>query len=196
MSATREEWLESLAERVAPLLSMPVPKVRLSVGFPGGRARGRGKRIGECWDTAASSDGSAAIFVSPTIADAATAAHVLVHEMIHAAVGVKHGHRGPFRRVALAIGLTGKMTATTATPELADKLAEIVDEIGPYPHAALNADLSGRKKQSTRMKKITCGACGYTARTTEKWLAVGTPVCPCGVKMSADADADAESEAV
>lgn len=193
---TREEWLIQLAERVAPLLSMPVPRVRLSVGFPGGRSRGgRGKRIGECWDTAASADGSAAIFVSPTIADAATAAHVLVHEMIHAAVGVKHGHRGPFRRLALAVGLTGKMTATTATPELADKLAEIVDEIGPYPHAALNADLSGRKKQSTRMLKIVCPACGYTARTTAKWLEVGTPVCPCGTKMQAD-DADAESEAV
>ncbi len=188
---TREEWLHDLAARVAPLLGIPVPAIRCSVGFPGGRSRGgRGKRIGECWDSAASADGSHAIFVSPTIADAATAAHVLVHEMVHAAVGVKHGHRGPFRRVALSIGLTGKMTATTATPELADKLAEIVDEIGPYPHAQLNADLSGRKKQSTRMKKITCSACGYTARTTAKWLEHGTPVCPCGTKMTAEDSAD------
>lgn len=188
---TREEWLHDLASRVAPILGVTVPAIRCSVGFPGGRSRGgRGKRIGECWDSAASSDGSNAIFVSPTIADAATAAHVLVHEMIHAAVGVKHGHRGPFRRMALAVGLTGKMTATTATPELADKLAEIVDEIGPYPHAQLNADLSGRKKQSTRMLKLTCPACGYTVRTTAKWIERGLPVCPCGETMQGDDDAD------
>lgn len=182
---TREEWLTALAERVAPTLGIAVPKIRLSVGFPGGRRAGRGgKRIGECWDAAASADGSSAIFVSPIIADAATAAAVLVHEMVHAAVGVSHGHRGPFRRMALAVGLTGKMTATTATPELADKLAEIVDEIGPYPHAALNADLSGRKKQSTRMLKITCEACGCVARMTRTWLDnAGAPTCGCGAVM-------------
>lgn len=184
---TREEWLHDLASRVAPTLGINVPTIRLSVGFPGGRSRGgRGKRIGECWDASASADGSNAIFVSPTIADAATAAHVLVHEMIHAAVGVKCGHRGAFRTMALRVGLTGKMTATTPNPELADKLAEIVDEIGPYPHAVLNPDLSGRKKQGTRMLKVACDACGYTVRTTAKWLAIGTPVCPCGQKMSAE----------
>lgn len=187
---TREEWLHALAERVAPSLGIPCPAVRLSVGFPGGRGGKTGKRIGECWSPDAAADGRAAIFISPTIADAATAAHVLVHEMIHAAVGVKSGHRGPFRRMALAVGLTGKMTATQATPELADKLAEIVDEIGPYPHAALNPALSGKKKQSTRMLRVTCPACEYTVRTTAKWLAVGVPTCPCGETMRADGAED------
>ena len=72
--------------------------------------------------------------------------------------------------MALRVGLTGKMTSTTAGPELSDKLAELIDEIGPYPHAALNADLSGRKKQSTRMLKVTCQACGCIVRMTAKWI--------------------------
>jgi hypothetical protein len=97
---TREEWLTSLAERIAPLLGTTAPRVRLSVGFPTQR---RSKRIGECWDADASTDGTCAIFISPTISDAAVAASTLVHEMIHAAVGVKHGHRGPFKRMALRV---------------------------------------------------------------------------------------------
>jgi hypothetical protein len=75
------------------------------------------------------------------------------------------------------------MTATVASPELSDTLAEIVDEIGPYPHAALNPDESGKKKQGTRMLKLACPACGYAVRTTAKWIDVGFPTCPCGTEM-------------
>src|SRR3974377_1224674 len=116
MSQTREEWLNALASRIAESLGVRVPVIRLSVGLP---SRRRSTRVGEGWAGEASADGSSAIFISPIIADAAQAAHVLCHEMIHAAVGVEHGHRGPFRRMALRIGLTGKMTATTASAELA-----------------------------------------------------------------------------
>ncbi len=38
--------------------------------------------------------------------------HVLLHEMIHAAVGIDAGHKGPFKRAAIAVGLAGPMTAT------------------------------------------------------------------------------------
>lgn len=39
------------------------------------------------------------------------------------------------------------------------------------------------KKDSTRLIKIECPACGYVARVTRKWLEVGLPVCPCGERM-------------
>ena len=32
----------------------------------------------------------------------------------------------------------------------------------------------------SRLKKVACGACGYTARVTTKWLdQAGAPLCPC-----------------
>ena len=35
-------------------------------------------------------------------------------------------------------------------------------------------------QQSTRMVKVVCAGCGYTARTTRKWLdEAGAPICPC-----------------
>lgn len=34
------------------------------------------------------------------------------------------------------------------------------------------------KKQTTRLLKVECGQCGYTARVTRKWLEVGPPGCP------------------
>ena len=33
-------------------------------------------------------------------------------------------------------------------------------------------------RQGTRMMKVVCGECGYTLRTTRRWLAVAVPVCP------------------
>ncbi|MET9729322.1 hypothetical protein ABZZ79_01265 [Streptomyces sp. NPDC006458] len=46
---------------------------------------------------------------------------------------------------------------------------------------------SGPKKQGTRMLKVVCSEdceCGgYTVRTTQKWLAMGTPRCPFGGEM-------------
>lgn len=38
-------------------------------------------------------------------------------------------------------------------------------------------------KKGSRLVKITCGDCDYTARTTRKWLEVGLPTCPCGTEM-------------
>lgn len=35
----------------------------------------------------------------------------------------------------------------------------------------------------SRMKKLECPKCGYAARTTKKWIEVGLPTCPCGMKM-------------
>ena len=104
-------------------------------------------------------------------------AHTLAHELVHACVGVEAGHGPAFRKVALAVGLEGKMTDTTAG-ELFKRYAQpILDRLGPYPHKKLN--YSNIKKQNTRMIKATCGECGYAVRLTRKWLDVGgAPICP------------------
>jgi hypothetical protein len=38
-------------------------------------------------------------------------------------------------------------------------------------------------KQSTRLIKLTAACCGYTVRTTRKWVDQGYPLCPHGQPM-------------
>jgi hypothetical protein len=72
------------------------------------------------------------IIISPVLADPVRIAGVLTHELIHAAVGVKCGHKGPFRALALGIGLEGKMTATTEGEAFKRLAQPILDGLGPY----------------------------------------------------------------
>ncbi|KKL59632.1 hypothetical protein LCGC14_2213430 [marine sediment metagenome] len=75
------------------------------------------------------------------------------------------------------------MTATHAGEELVDRLRVLTKGIGAYPHAKIS--VHSDKKQGTRMLKLLCPACGYLARTTKKWIEMGTPTCMCGKKMDA-----------
>jgi SprT-like family. len=183
---TREQWLAACAELLAHGRFAPqrydVPEVRISVGFPSGTKKsGAGAAIGQCWYAEAAEDGIPQIFISPVLTNAVQIAHVLAHELVHATVGAGHGHGKVFRKCAVAIGLTGKMTATVATPEFEKWIkANILKVLGIFPHGKLNTAMAPTKKQSTRMLKCVCGECGYTARTTAKWLNdVGAPLCPC-----------------
>ena len=64
--------------------------------------------------------------------------------------------------------------------------ASTLAALGPYPHAALN--VSTKKTQSTRMLKLTCPLCGYTIRTSGKWIATGLPVCHDGTEFQTEAN--------
>jgi hypothetical protein len=180
----REHWLEQLVQGVLPLFKaaqLDVPPVHISVGFPSRNALGQGKRrIGECWGAQSSASGHPHIFVSPLLVDPVKVAGVTIHELVHAAVGVEHGHKGPFTRAMHKVGLVGKPTATEEGEELIARLkAEVLPLLGDYPHAELTV-LGGRKPQVCRQLKVTCQECGYTARTTRQWLdKLGAPLCPC-----------------
>lgn len=184
----REAWLLAAKEALTPLFKQhgyTVPeKIRVSCGWPSVKALGRNtRRIGECWATQCSDDESWEIFISPALADPIRVLDVLVHEMVHAVVGLKCGHAGAFRVCALKVGLTGKMTATEAGPELREHLAGVSRKIGTYPHAVLDSRKNSVKKQSTRLLKVVCPDCEYTIRVTQKWVDVGLPTCPCGCEM-------------
>ena len=186
----REKWLNELTDMLRPMFTavdFPLPeKIRASCGFPSkGALATKKQRIGEAWSDDNSEDQTFETFVSPVLSDPIEVAATQVHELCHCAVGVKCGHRKPFTRVARAIGLEGKMTATTAGEELKATLDEYVEEIGPYPHAKLTHS-SSPKKQGTRMILVKCPKCGYQVRTTKKWIEVGTPTCPCGELMKAE----------
>jgi hypothetical protein len=143
--------------------------------------KSKSRVIGQCWPVEASSDGTTEIFVSPCISTGADAAAVLVHELCHASGA--HGHGPAFKRIALAIGLEGKMTQTNAGEKLAARLNALIGKMGDYPHSTLDLAMSGIAKQGTRMLKVTCPGCGYTVRTTAKWIEAGLPTCPCGEEM-------------
>jgi hypothetical protein len=186
-AATREQWLLSAVDHLRPAflaqgVSVPAA-VHVSIGFPstGALAR-RSRRIGECWPAEASCDGLHHLFLSPLLAEPLPILATLVHELVHAAVGLRARHGPPFRRLALALGLRGRMTETTAGPELATQLADLAARLGAFPHAGLLAN-PDRKKQTTRLQKVACPGCGYTVRVTARWIAAGLPTCPCGTAM-------------
>lgn len=199
---TREEWLMELAEKLAPRFAaegFPLPKYRVSVGFP----RGSRNAIGQCWTPKVSADAVTEIFISPEL-DQADVVHVLVHELTHAAVGIPAGHAGDFTKMIRKLGLEGKPTSTVAGPET--KWAyDAADTMGrSYPHGVMNVfsgiggivpfpggpvspgPLTPTPKQKTRLLKASCPGCGYVARITAKWLATGLPVCPCGETWEAE----------
>jgi hypothetical protein len=182
LSNTREAWLLRATESMRCGLFFDqghiIPEVKISVGFPGGGSAR--KRIGEYWLKEACRDGIPQIFISPTLEDPLKMLDVLVHELCHSIVP-KAGHGPLFRKVALSVGLVGPMTSTVAGDSLKAELQRLVQELGPLPHSGINLGL-GRKKQSTRLVKIQCTSCGYTCRTTLKWLGPGTPLCPCNLK--------------
>lgn len=213
---TREEWLHRAIDALRPefeKVDFPLPeKIHVSVGFGYGAKRESATILGQCWSSGSSEDGVNHLFISPEMKDEARVLDVLIHELVHAADDCKSGHKGAFATAAKALGLTGKMTATVATPELAEKLRELAVSLGSYSHATLypmgkpirpQADPkpegpeedpeeetpvhSGPKKQGTRMIKVACNKeceCGgYVVRTTAKWIEVGMPICPVGTVM-------------
>lgn len=199
---TREQWLNRALNLIRTYLVLNcagavVPQgTRISCGLAGGRIGS--KRIGECWNTTASADGSTEIFISPVLDDVIGKSGVLatlVHEAIHAAVGVEHGHKKPFQRVAIAAGLVGKFTATEAGEALLLQIYDWAQYLGAYPHAHMNP--AGRKKQSTRLVKVQCRnqECGYVLRTTAKWIdKVGAPICPCNDLQMTVESAESDEE--
>lgn len=189
---TREKWLlqatDILRVRHFRPVGYEVPeKVRVSVGFPKGGRAGGSHTIGQCWDARVSGDGHNEIFIHPELADPGRVMDVLTHELVHAAVGLEAGHKKVFKTCAIKVGLIGKMTATVASPELHQQLQNYLKRLPPYPHAAMViGGGEGRPKQSTRLLKGLCPACGYTIRLTAKWADLGLPTCVCGRDMELD----------
>jgi hypothetical protein len=212
---TREAWLHraigAFRSRFAEI-GLPLPeKLHVSVGF-GYNSRAESKYIlGQCWARRASADGVNHIFLGPQEGDPAAMLVSLLHELIHAADDCASGHKGAFAEAATRLGFEGPMTRTPPGVELTAEVITLAEALGPFPHARLDptmADVpapvppagspaptpdpggkvhSGPGKQGTRMIKLTAAACcGYSVRTTRKWLDQGYPLCPHGQPMHED----------
>lgn len=187
----REEWLTQLAEKhIRPLFESVEGKwpeaYRVSIGFPKGRGRGA-NAIGQCWAPAASADKTPELFISPEL-EPVRAVDVLIHELIHASVGLKSGHTGEFRKLAKSLRLEGKMTATVAGQALENEIKTWLTKMPPFPGAVMNIANGGATKKEkgpgSRLIKLQCPDCEYTVRTTAKWISIGLPTCPCGEEMT------------
>lgn len=192
-SMLRQRWLEDAVAALRPYFAkqgFEVPaKLRISMGW----AQGAGpKHIGACFPLVASSDKHHEIFIVPILTKSTQIIGVIVHEMIHAMLPPGTGHKGAFKQAAIALGLEGKMTATTEGPLVIEFAEKFVAKHGDYPAGSLSKT-EGRTKQSTRLLKAECCECGYTVRVTKKWIdESGAP--HCGVKSHGRMDCDTGDE--
>lgn len=187
---TREGWLNDAVASLAGLFEpygKPVPDTLLvSIGY----AKRPGKGIGWCYKAEVGEDNHTTIFISPelTSEQPVRLLGVLLHEMIHAADNGESGHKGWFASTAKALGLTGKMTATTVGPDLENALHELSTKLGPLPHKTLNISAAAKGKvgaQKNRQIKIECPDDGYKLRGSRQQLDLAIPDCPlCGGPMA------------
>lgn len=167
---TREAWmLKALPFLKALLIKAGAPDFQnpqVSMSLPSkGALSAKRRRIGECWDKRAGKAGTiATVFISPVLADPVEILDVLTHELVHVAVGNKAGHGPEFKKVALAVGLTGPMRSTVAGPELKKVLIELAEKLGKFTHDPLTNFRSPVKKQTTRMRLYVCEGCGCKIR--------------------------------
>ena len=179
---TREEWLNELAHALRPTFEhhkSPLPSdLRLSCGYPSNG--GKGQTIGECHSPIASADGTTEIFVRPDLHDPLEVGAVVLHELCHAALGTEFKHGKVFKRLAIAVGLEGKMKATTAGPAARTLLRDLLADLGPYPHGRLGLAGAGGKKPSKppAQKNVTCRICGFAAKIRVEQMEIGRLVCP------------------
>ena len=193
----RESWLWEMTKQLKLKVFKPngitldLKKIKVSVGFPvSGGAKSTGKTIGQCfpreWRNAKVNES----FINPCLdkSQVTKVGGVLVHELIHAIDDCKSGHKGAFRKMAIACGLTGKMTATGESDDLKAIIKAIEKKIGKYPHKKL--DYTKRKKQGTRNLKIECvnhPHDPYFVRMSATMYAKGAPSCGvCGSTMTND----------
>jgi hypothetical protein len=163
---TREQWLNKAVRQLNKQLFIPqgveAKMIKVSVGFPLGKRGKKNKAIGQCWSDASSEGGFFEIFISPVLVDPIEVLGVLTHEMVHAIVGTKAGHKAPFKHLATSVGLVGKMTETNSGEVLVKILEGISEVLGKYPHAKLTPVTRGSK--GSRLIKIVCESCPNVAR--------------------------------
>jgi predicted SprT family Zn-dependent metalloprotease len=169
---TREAWLNGLMDEARPIFEatgFPIPiNTRVSVGFPSDGARSR--TIGQCFYPIASNDGHYEIFITPTTETDARIADIFVHELCHAAVHFatgETGHGKAFGKLARAMGLEGKLTATTAGAQWFALFSPIMMALGAMPYAGIKVGSRTKPKKETFLHPLRCTDCGWLAQISK-----------------------------
>lgn len=177
--ATREAWLQAAIKLLSPKVIQhgELPKrLEVLISWP----KGYGKNvIGQHFPEAWTQNQSNYITISPTLLDVDLVLATLLHELIHA-INVDKAHGPAFKKVALAVGLEGKMRATVASAGLKKELAVMAKQLGAYPHVRM-VDLKKPKTAATKnMVRFKSPVdAKYTAWVTPVQYALhGAPLCP------------------
>ena len=179
---TREKWLTTAAsilidEIIQPSTALDIPLIHYSLTAPK-TSQKKGRVLGECWDKRASTAGIIEIFITANLgeSDSIQILSVLTHEIIHAIDNNEHGHGPEFQRLCRLVGLKGgnngrskeSYTCTEPTEGLLIELNDIIETIGAIPHAAMNVELNGQKKQKNRQLLVKCTCCEFKFRASQK----------------------------
>jgi len=189
---TREEWLTAATTHARNHLQNLPSRIRVACGFPS--TYKRSSTLAESWPDTSSADGTFEVLISPTVAQPAEVLALLISQLAHALPGALTLASQTYRDAVINAGLAPATPDDWKTllegPDFMDLWQVTLEALGPYPHAAI---ITGQTKtQSTRMLKLCCPSCGYTVRTTAKWLKVGLPICPCGDTLAPEADTTEE----
>jgi len=186
----REAWLSHAIKALATIFEekgYTVPDCHPSCGFASSGIRSG--HIGQCWSRKSCASEINQIFVCPTLEDPVAVLDTLVHEMVHAVDNCEHGHGKEFKKIATTIGLVGPMRSASAGLKLCDRLKDLADRLGPYPHSAIQ-----RPRKKVRLyerPKAVCSECGFTVPMLKAYLHYGPPICPKDKKeMDAEGDWD------
>lgn len=175
---TREAWLVAAGKETAKIIKekaeLDVPEIFISVGFPKG-VGGKRRAVGVCHPTAQSKKGVHHVFICPTLGHE-DVLPVVLHEQLHAAVGLMCKHRGAFKDAMKACGMMAPWTCSIPSPELLVELNKILDKIGEYPHDQMTPRLKGtgpgsryrlyececaiKIRSANDDLDITCNSCG------------------------------------
>lgn len=156
---TREEWLHRIVDEARPMFALegcPLPaKVRVAA-CP---RTGKSKAIGLCWHSTVTKDGVREIWVDASLNDPLRIADVLVHELCHAALPDEEKHGRRFGKLARALHLEGKLTATVGGKAFAEVWEPLLETVGAYPGGEINLDEAAPKPKSYNNVKFACNAC-------------------------------------
>ncbi len=173
----RDNWLQNAVLLLRPIFNengLSVPEVLISCGFASTGMRSN--HIGQCWNKSSCDQNINQIFISPLLDDPVEILDTLVHELVHAVDDCQHGHGREFKKIALAVGLEGKMRNASAGKKLRERLVRITKKLGSYPHTKLQPKLKIRIYKSR--PKAVCSECGYEVTPVKKWCHLGPPICP------------------
>lgn len=198
MSVTREAWLRDAADwAAATIFDNPslAGTVKASCGWPsaGGLSK-KSRTVGQCWDTVCSAGGINEIFISPYLGDQLEVMTTLVHEMVHAEIGVDKKHGKVFVARAKAVGLVKPWRSTPASANLLERFADYLVGRDPYPHKALDPQSKGRTKAPSTRYSAVCSnpACEYTFKLAKKIADMGVPPkCVCGSDLRLNVETEA-----
>jgi len=158
---TREVWLKEatllIEKQILSKHNIKLPENwTVSVGFPAGSP----KAIGQAWDKESCDDKKTySLFISPVLGnqDKVNLLQVLLHEIIHIAVGIDQKHGGEFKRVARLVGLEGRLTATYVSESnpLHAQLENVYNDVGwAYPHEVLLPKFKPKKERQSNILQL------------------------------------------